>query len=109
MVNEICNYYKGCKSIKATARKFNLSDQKVRKILITNGLYTSPQISVAQSLYNLGLSYDEIAERMNVTKHCVIAYLPYVKCVYNDDHPTPNALRVRKCKAKNREKYFKKK
>lgn len=101
-VDKIIAYYSGCESMKETARKFGLSHQKIRKILITAGKFSSPQTNMIMSLNEMGLSAEEIAKKMNVTKKCVLSYLPYSKGMYYADNPTENALRIRKCKEKKK-------
>lgn len=101
-VDKIIAYYSSCESMKETARKFGLSHQKIRKILITAGKFSSPQTNMIMSLNERGLSAEEIAKKMNVTKKCVLSYLPYSKGMYYADNPTENALRIRKCKEKKK-------
>ena len=96
----IIEYYISCESMDDTAKTFGLSHQKVRKILITAGVYSSPETNMAISLLEKGLKVEEIAKRMGVTKKTVSSYLPYSKCMYNMDNPTENALRIRKCRDK---------
>ena len=102
ILEDIIEYYNHCESIKETARNFGLSEQKIRKVLINADLYSSQQIKIAKDMYESGLSAEEIAEKLNVTKKCVQSYLPYSKGMYCTDNPTKNALRIRKYRKKIR-------
>nr|DAP78682.1 MAG TPA: Lactose operon repressor [Caudoviricetes sp.]DAY55982.1 MAG TPA: Lactose operon repressor [Caudoviricetes sp.] len=44
---------------------------------------------------------ENIAEKLRVSKSTVSAYLPYTKGVYLGENPSSNALKIRKCRAKN--------
>lgn len=46
-------------------------------------------------------SVENIAEKLRVSKSTVSAYLPYTKGVYLGENPSSNALKIRKCRAKN--------
>lgn len=39
--------------------------------------------------------------KLRVSKSTVSAYLPYTKGVYLGENPSSNALKIRKCRAKN--------
>lgn len=89
-------------SIKAIAKRLELSEQKVRRILITeNQFYTEEAKLLAD-----GYSIDDICKRTGKKRNSVIGRLPYTKCLYNAETPSRNALAVRrhKEKKKNRSK-----
>ena len=54
-----------------------------------------------KGLYEQGFSIEDIADKLGVSKSTVSGYLPYSKGVYLGENPSSNALRVRKCRAKN--------
>ena len=91
---DIIKSYNAEGSIKKVAALFRISEQKVRKVLIDAGAYES-------DMYEQGYSVENIAEKLRVSKSTVSAYLPYTKGVYLDENPSSNALKIRKCRAKN--------
>lgn len=88
-------------SIKKVAALFRISEQKVRKVLIDAGEYESDMSIQVNDLYEQGYSVENIAEKLRVSKSTVSAYLPYTKGVYLGENPSSNALKIRKCRAKN--------
>ena len=55
-----------------------------------------------KSLHDAGLPPAEIAERLGCTVSTVYSYLPYTRGLHADYIPTPNALRIRKCRTRKR-------
>ena len=102
---EIIEYYKKCDSLKETSAVFGIGWQKVRKILITDGVYTSEKAEKVKEMHDSGVNIEEISEKLNISKRTVNAYLPYKKTVYNKENPSKNATKIRKWRAKNKEKY----
>ena len=98
---DIIRAYSVENSIKKVAALFRISEQKVRKILIDADLYESDMSVQVKDLYEQGFSVEDIADKLGVSKSAVSGYLPYTKCVYLDENPSKNALRVRKYRAKN--------
>lgn len=88
-------------SIKRVAALFRISEQKVRKVLIDVGEYESDMSVQVKDLYEQGFSVENIADKLGVSKSVVSGYLPYSKGLYLGENPSSNALRVRKCRAKN--------
>ena len=74
----VSNLWKKGFSKKEISRRLNISEHKVRKILVTIGI-TGKTLSAVNSM------------------------LPYTKCPYNQLHPTGNALRIRKHRTKRKE------
>lgn len=99
LTQEVAKRYKDTESIKGTAKILNISPQKVRKILITLGLYTTASISEANRWYQQGLSLEAIAKQMNISSNAVSAMLPYQRSPYNVDL-TENAQRIKACRAR---------
>ena len=93
---KIIDLYAQTESIKATAAISGLSPQKVRRILITAGQWTSPMADKINHLYAHGKSISQIASALEVREKTVIGYLPYSKGMYHADTPTRNALAIRK-------------
>lgn len=88
-------------SIKKVAALFRISEQKVRKILIDAGEYESDMSMQVKDLYRQGFSVEDIADKLGVSKSAVSGYLPYSKGLYLGENPSSNAIKIRKCRAKN--------
>ncbi len=95
-IGEIIETYYKTDSLKVTAAIYNIGWQKVRKILITAGKYENDITQKIAELRKIGLSNDEIALRLHISKTVLNNYLPYECGPYNMDQPTVNALRIRK-------------
>lgn len=100
-MNEIVKYYKKCDSLKETSAAFGMGWQKVRKILITEGVYTSEKAEKVKEMHDSGANIEEIAEKLKISKSTVNSYLPYEKTVYNKENPSKNALKIRAWRKKN--------
>ena len=104
-MNEIVEYYKKCENLKETSAAFGIGWQKVRKILITEGEYVSETAEKVQKIYNSGAHIEDIMNKLKISKSTVNSYLPYERTVYNKENPSKNAIKIRKWRAKNKEKY----
>lgn len=62
-----------------------LNPLKVRKLLITAGVYKSPVAASVLPLWNAGMSVQEIQEQLNLSRASVNSYLPYSKVIYKLD------------------------
>lgn len=82
-------------SIRDTATHFNLSRNKVRKILITTGDLKNELTEEAEKLRREGMSVEAIAERLGVSTATVSIYLPYTDTIKDALEPTPHAQAVR--------------
>lgn len=63
----------------------NLNPLKVRKLLITAGVYESPIAEVVLELWNEGISTEEIQSRLHLSRSSVHSYLPYSRVIYKMD------------------------
>ena len=99
---EIISEYKESNSIRAVSRLFEISEQKVRKILIDADIYKTPLSIKIKKLHQEGRSIAEIGEILKVSTKTIHAYLPYSKVVYKIDDLSDNAKRIKK----HREKSF---
>lgn len=59
---DILDKYEATKSMKETARKLKLSQQTVRRVLISNGIYPSERTREVARLCLMGMTVPEIAE-----------------------------------------------
>lgn len=87
-------------SQKAIARRLNIGEGKVRKILVTIGKYETE----ITRLYRSGMSPEAIAQHTRKTLHAINTHIPYGKGMYDAEYPTKNALRIRKTRVKKAQK-----
>lgn len=73
----VAKLYGDGKSLKAIAKETAISEQKVRKILITKKLYSSEISDKILALANEGKSIDEISAELGLKRGAVTSYLPY--------------------------------
>ena len=101
-IENVVNIYKKTGSINETALQAEISPTKVRKILITMGLWSSPRSLQIRQLADQGKSSVEIAEMLQVSVVMVQNYLPYKKGLYDEPEKTDTAMRSEKYRARNR-------
>ncbi len=92
---QVARVYKKTGSVKETASKLGLSVVTVRRILITEGLWSSPSSIAIGELFSQGISTAEIAERLHMTETNVQAYIPYTRGHYKKSDATSDAERSR--------------
>lgn len=100
---DIIKAYNDEGSIRKTAALLRISAQKVRKHLIDAGVYESDMAAQVRDLHERGYSTDEMAAALGVSRSTVSGYLPYTKGGYLSDTPSKNALRIRRCRNKEKE------
>ncbi|MBR1683584.1 MAG: helix-turn-helix domain-containing protein [Clostridia bacterium] len=106
-MNEVVSYFKTTMdeesvpggSIRKTALHFNLTRTKVQKILVTTGVYSTPQTREIQHLREEGMAVKEIARRMNVSQATVSASLPYTTVFHGTAEPNEHTQAVRAYRA----------
>lgn len=86
---DVVSAYEKEGSLKKVARLFDVSEQKIRKILIDANAYESDTANKVNDMYKQGYGAQYIA-----------GYLPYTKGQYLADEPTENAIRIRQCRQK---------
>lgn len=74
---KVVDTYKRIGSVKQTAQAVGTTLVRAQRILITEGLWSSPTSEKVVQLYNAGKSVNEIAEELFVSVKTVQAYLPY--------------------------------
>lgn len=87
-------------SINEISRRTKVSSQKVRKILITAGAWSSPLSERINAMLNDDMSVDDISKELGMTRNAVLSYIPYSRGMQNAEYPSVNALKIRKCRAK---------
>ena len=71
-----------------------ISTAKIRKILITGGLWTTERSREVAELFNELGSVSKVATKLEVTPELVTMYLPYNKVVYDLNEKSGSAKRV---------------
>lgn len=95
LIDKVANTYKKTGSLKETAKIHHISEQKVRKLLITKGVYSTPLADKIANLHAQGLTSKEIEDKLKMSRAAVNSYLPYEKAIYGDQL-SENARRIRK-------------
>ena len=70
-------------SVREVANAMNTTSLRVRKMLITAGVYSTRLSRKVQSLYEDGCSIQQIMDETGLKKSSVHGYLPYIKGNYN--------------------------
>lgn len=100
--NDIIAAYREHPTIYTVAKKCNCSRDVARRVLLSAGLISSKRAEEVHTLLSAGLSIGQIAERLDCTVETVYHHIPYRRGVHADYTPTPNALRIQKCRARKR-------
>ncbi len=101
-IEKVVSVYKKTESINETARQTEISTTKVRKILITEGLWSSARSQQIRELADQGKSSPDIAEILDISVAMVQNYLPYEKGLYDEPEKTDAAIRSGKYRERNR-------
>lgn len=89
----IIDDYMETHSVKDTASNLGISVIKVRRTLITVGLWSSRSSKAVGELLAKGLSTSEIAQQLSITEKAVEAYSPYKVGQYNAENKSSAAKR----------------
>lgn len=100
LMNEVSNLYLSSSSssglsIRKIADEFEMTPLKIRKILITAGVFSSDISENISKLKKEGKSSLEIQKITGLSRASVQSYLPYTKIVYNAEEVSLNAERIR--------------
>lgn len=93
LYQEIIQLYQETSSVKETAKKLGTYPIKVRRVLITEGLWRSNTSDQIGFLYSSGLSVSEIAKQLFISEKNVQSYLPYSRGQYGGDNRSDEAVR----------------
>ena len=80
-------------SVKDTATLLDTYPIKVRRVLITEGLWSSRTSEEIGALWAKGLTVSEIAERLCLSEKNVQSYLPYTRGQYGGENRSDTAIR----------------
>ncbi|NLK05170.1 MAG: hypothetical protein GX315_02290 [Spirochaetales bacterium] len=101
-IEKVVTVFKRTESINETALQTEISTTKVRKILITEGLWASERSEQIRELSEQGMSSAEIAEILKISVTMVQNYLPYEKGLYDEPGKTDTAVRSEMYRQRNR-------
>ncbi len=87
--------YKETGELKLTAEEFDMSALKIRKLLITAGVYHNELSDQVYELYTQGKTIAEIGQITGLGRSSINGYLPYTKAVYNPKEVSQNAERIK--------------
>ena len=104
LIENVCHEYKTGKTIRKIAKEKELSAVKVRKILITGGVFSSPLSTQIDALNKDGKKPSEIAIILNTTTANVNSYLPYERIIYKMEERSVEAARQQRYRDRKREK-----
>ncbi|SET90758.1 hypothetical protein SAMN05443270_1977 [Lacrimispora sphenoides] len=83
------------KQLKFLAEEFNMTPHKVRKLLVTEGVYSTDTSKLVQRLYASCDSIPEIMRKLQLSRSSVHSYLPYTKVVYKQSKISTDAERIK--------------
>lgn len=81
--------------IEMTAKEYGVSSMKMRKLLITAGVYKNETSGFIMELKNDGYNVNEIQQITGLSRSTVNGYLPYSKVIYKNTESSVGADRVR--------------
>ena len=93
LYQQIINIYKETGSVKKTAEELGTYPIKVRRVLITEGLWHSKTSNQVAELLALGKSVAEIAEELVISEKNVQSYMPYSRGQYGGEDRSNEAIR----------------
>ena len=104
LYQKIVDTYRIHNTIRMTAIKCGCSRDIVRRVAITEGLLDSPRIRQINEMLQRGMDVPEIARRLNCSEATVRGNSPYRRGCMADFPVTENALRIRACRARKKNK-----
>lgn len=94
VIDEVVGLYdNGATSLRSVAKSMGFSMVKVRKILITAGVYSTETSSAVGAAFKDGLTVEEIAQTLNMSVSNVYLYLPYQTILYGLEERSVSADR----------------
>lgn len=80
-------------SVKETAERLKTYPIKVRRVLITEGLWSSRTSEAIGTLWNQGMTVEKIAEELCLSEKNIQSYLPYTRGQYGGENRSDTAVR----------------
>lgn len=93
LYEEIVLTFMETESVKETAEKCNTYPIKVRRVLITEGLWESNTSRQIGELFLKGFSVSDIADQLFISEKNVQSYLPYTRGQYGGEERSSEAIR----------------
>uniref|UniRef100_UPI004055E7A0 hypothetical protein n=1 Tax=Agathobacter sp. TaxID=2021311 RepID=UPI004055E7A0 len=84
------------------ADEFGMTWMKVRKLLITAGVYENPISNQINALKTQGKTIKEIQAVTGLSNATICGYLPYEKVVYNMEQQSDLAERLKRCRKRKK-------
>lgn len=81
--------------IECFSKDYDMSPMKIRKILITAGVYENDYSRLISKLYAEGKSFNDIMKITGLKRSSVSGYLPYAKGLYKNKETSVGADRIR--------------
>ena len=103
LYDRIIEFYEETHSVKKTAEELGTSVIKVRRVLITEGLWSSATSRKILALWEQGMSTKEIAEQLHYTEKNVQAFLPYTKGEYGRESKSSYSIRSKEYRERNQQ------
>lgn len=94
LLDDIVQEYDHTGSINKAARNLGLSNMKVRKALITAGVYSNETSEDVERGLADGKSIEEISTRLGISVSAVYGYIPYKVTAYNLEDRSVSADRI---------------
>lgn len=91
--NQVVEAYLDLGSVNKVVNKYHISETKVRRILITEGLWSSRTSRQIGTMLETGLTTQEIADKLHTSVKTVEAYMPYRRGAYNASERSPAAAK----------------
>lgn len=95
-LQELSAAYEEADSMRGLAEELNITLLKLRKLLITAGVFSSDVCTEVNELRKQGKSVPEIMKITRLSRASVQSYLPYCKGLYNAEELSVNAERCRR-------------
>ncbi len=95
----ILDAYKKVPTITGIRKITGYSWQKIAKTLSSEGIIVNDSQALILELHEKGMTPEEISKMVGYNEKTIMAYLPRVRPVYNEN-PSINALRIKKCRSK---------
>ncbi len=93
LYQQIIDTYKGTSSVKKTAEQLGTYPIKVRRVLITEGLWHSKTSDQIAELMKQGLTVSQIADKLVISEKNVQSYMPYSRGQYGGEDRSNEAIR----------------
>lgn len=81
-IEEMSKFYKGGMSTKQLALDYNISEEKVIKLLVTSGVFSSDVYDKIKELRQKGKTDDAIRKELGFSKKSFHRYVPYTRGIY---------------------------